>query len=101
MIIFRSILVLVALAAATNMVRASDTYVIDLARSNIDFLVHQFFGSTKGKFTQFAGTIEMDRTRPEHSSVEAKIEVQTIDTGIRKRDEHLLGPEFFDAENIP
>jgi polyisoprenoid-binding protein YceI len=100
MIISRSIPVLVVIAA-THTIRANDTYMIDPARSNIGFLVHQFFGLTKGKFTRFAGTIAIDREHPERSSVEAKIHVKSIDTGIKKRDEHLVSPELFDAQKYP
>jgi polyisoprenoid-binding protein YceI len=96
----RSILFCLVLAAST-VTRASDTYRIDPNRSTIGFGVHQFLGVTKGKFTQFTGTIEIDREHPERSSVEARIQVKSIDTGIRKRDEHLCSAEFFNAEKFP
>ena len=96
----RSILFCLVLAAST-VARASDTYSIDSGRSMIGFGVHQFLGVTKGKFTQFTGTIEIDREHPERSSVEARIQVKSIDTGIRKRDEHLCSAEFFNAEKFP
>jgi polyisoprenoid-binding protein YceI/DNA-binding XRE family transcriptional regulator len=96
----RSILFCFVLAAPT-VVRASDTYSIDSNRSTIGFGVHQFLGVTKGKFMQFSGTIEIDREHPERSSVEARIQVKSIDTGIRKRDEHLCSAEFFNTEEFP
>ena len=81
--------------------QASDTYVIDGAQSNVAFSVHQFIGTTKGKFTECAGTIEIDREHPEHSTVSAQIPVKSIDTRIQKRDDHLRSPEFFDAARYP
>lgn len=78
-----------------------ETYRIESSNSSIAFSVHQFFSATKGKFKQFGGTVVVDRDQPEHSSVTARIEVRSIDTGIHKRDEHLLSPEFFDAARFP
>jgi polyisoprenoid-binding protein YceI len=80
---------------------ASETYKFDQARSTIGFSVHQFLGTTKGKFTKFDGRIDVDREHPENSSVTARIAVRSIDTGIVKRDNHLRSPEFFAAEKYP
>ena len=54
-----------------------------------------------GKFTSFGGTIEVDREHPENSSVTAQIEVASIDTHIKKRDDHLRSAEFFNVEKFP
>ena len=79
----------------------AETYKIDPAHSSIAFSVHQFFNLTHGKFKQFAGTVVVDRENPERSSVSVRIQVRSIDTGIRKRDDHLLSAEFFDAAKYP
>ncbi len=39
----------------------------------------------------------IDRQHPEHSSVSARIQVSSIDTGIKKRDDHLRSAEFFNV----
>lgn len=80
---------------------AAETYRFDQARSTISFTVHQYLGTTHGKFTKFDGKIDIDREHPENSSVVAKIDVRSIDTGIRKRDEHLRSQEFFNVEKYP
>jgi polyisoprenoid-binding protein YceI len=82
-------------AAFVQSAAANETYQFDQARSTIVFRVHQFLGTTNGKFTQFSGSIDLDRQHPEHSSVSARIQVSSIDTGIKKRDDHLRSPEFF------
>jgi polyisoprenoid-binding protein YceI len=76
---------------------ANETYQFDQARSTIGFRVHQFLGTTNGRFTQFSGSIHLDSQHPEHSSVSARIQVSSIDTGIKKRDDHLRSPEFFNV----
>jgi polyisoprenoid-binding protein YceI len=80
---------------------ANETYKFDQARSTIGFAVHQFLGTTHGKFTNFEGKIDIDRDQPENSSVTARIDVRSINTGIKRRDDHLRSPEFFNAEKYP
>ena len=63
--------------------------------------MHQFLGTTHGKFTNFSGRIEVDREHPENSSVTTQIDVRSIDTQIKKRDDHLRSTEFFDVEKFP
>jgi polyisoprenoid-binding protein YceI len=88
-------------AASLAGARAGESYRIDPNRSNISFGMHQFLGVTKGKFTRFSGTIEVDREHPELSSVKAQIQVRSIDTNIPKRDDHLCSAEFFDVAKYP
>lgn len=97
---FKIGLLAIVLAVAESAV-ASETYRIDPAHSVIGFSVHQLFGTTKGTFTRFTGTIELDRAHPENSTVDAKIEVASIETGISKRDQHLRSADFFDAAKFP
>ncbi len=54
-----------------------------------------------GKFRDFTGTINVDRVKPESSSVEFTIQVASIDTSEPKRDEHLKSPDFFDVAKQP
>jgi polyisoprenoid-binding protein YceI len=88
-------------AALGASARAYETYKFDQSASRIAFTVNQFLGTTHGKFTKFDGKIEIDREHPEKSSVVARIDVRSIDTGIVKRDNHLRSPEFFNVEKFP
>lgn len=92
---------LFALAVFTTSAIANETYKFDQSHSTIGFTVHQYLGTTHGKFTKFDGKIDIDRDHPENSSVTARIDVRSIDTGIRKRDDHLRSPEFFNVEKYP
>src|SRR5213080_1502123 len=89
------------LFASSFTARADEIYKFDQAQSKIGFSIHQFLGTTNGKFTKFAGKIDIDREHPENSSVTARIDVRSIDTGIVKRDNHLRSPEFFAVEKYP
>ncbi len=90
-----------AIAALSPAASANETYKFDPSGSTIGFSVHQFLGTTHGKFTKFNGKIEIDRERPENSSVTARIDVSSIDTRINKRDDHLRSAEFFNVEKFP
>jgi len=89
------------LAAGGFTTQAAETYQFDQSHSTIGFAIHQFLGTTHGKFTKFEGKIELDRERPQQSSVVTRIQVRSIDTGIEKRDNHLRSPEFFNVEKFP
>jgi polyisoprenoid-binding protein YceI len=99
--ILRSLMVAVAIAGLNSVASANDNYKFDQSGSTIGFSVHQFLGTTRGKFGNFSGRIEIDREHPENSSVTARIDVRSIDTRIKKRDDHLRSAEFFNAEKFP
>src|SRR5438552_737238 len=97
----RFVVSLILPVAFSSAALANETYKFDLSGSTIGFTVHQFLGTTHGKFTNFEGKIDIDREHPEKSSVVAKIDVASINTGIVKRDNHLRSPEFFNAAKFP
>src|SRR5881227_4212342 len=88
-------------ASLSSAVLAKDTYKFDASGSTIGFSVHQFLGTTQGKFTKFNGKIDVNREHPENSSVTAQIDVRSIDTRIKKRDDHLRSAEFFNVDKYP
>jgi polyisoprenoid-binding protein YceI len=97
----RNLLAAVLIAGLSPAVLANETYRFDSSGSTIGFSVHQFLGTTHGKFTKFSGKIDVDREHPENSSVMAQINVRSIDTRIKKRDDHLRSAEFFNVEKFP
>jgi polyisoprenoid-binding protein YceI len=97
----RIVAAVAAITGLSSIALANETYKFDQSHSTIGFSVHQFLGTTQGKFTKFDGKIEIDREHPENSSVTARIVVRSIDTGIVKRDNHLRSPEFFSIEKYP
>jgi polyisoprenoid-binding protein YceI len=96
-----NLVVAVAIAALGPAVFANEIYKFDPSGSTIGFSVHQFLGSTQGKFTKFNGKIDVNREHPENSSVTAQIDVRSIDTRIKKRDDHLRSAEFFNVDKYP
>ena len=80
---------------------AADTFVFDKAHSTIGFQVRHLFSKVPGKFDDFSGQIQLDEANPEQSSVEVTIQVASVDTGVKMRDDDLRSPNFFDAKKFP
>jgi polyisoprenoid-binding protein YceI len=76
---------------------AVETYDIDPAHSSVGFSIRHVFSQVPGSFTQFSGTVTVDRDNLEKSQVEAVIQVGSVNTAVDKRDTHLKSPDFFDA----
>ncbi len=57
--------------------------------------------NVEGLFSRMTGLIEFEPPHLERLSVEAEIEVKSLTTGHSERDEHLLSPDYFDAERYP
>lgn len=70
-------------------------------RSTITFKIKNMWGllNVKGQFTEVSG----DGQVTAKGAVFGRLDIQTasLRTGIRKRDEHLLSADFFDAERFP
>ena len=77
------------------------TYAIDKAHSEATFQVRHLLTRVRGRFSDFAGTIEFDETDPERSSVNVTVQAASIDTSEHDRDTHLRSADFFDVETFP
>jgi len=77
------------------------TYTLDPAHTYPQFEIHHLsFSTLHGQFNHTEGRITMDRGK-NIGSLEATIEVKSLDTGFAKRDEDLLAAPFFDAAQFP
>lgn len=74
----------------------------DPAHSNAEFVVrHMMVSKVRGTFDNIEGFIEFDEENPANSSVEASIDVTSVNTRQEPRDTHLRSADFFDVENHP
>ncbi|MGE0450491.1 MAG: YceI family protein [Vicinamibacterales bacterium] len=80
---------------------AARTLQIDKSHSEAIFQVRHLISKVRGRFSDFAGTIEFDAEHPERSSVDFTIHTASIDTNEPKRDQHLRSADFFDVERFP
>ena len=95
------VLLLATVVAAQN--GSSRPYPIDNNHSTVGFSVPILGGlsQVKGKFTDFAITINNDEKDITKSSVSVVIKATSVDTGIEGRDRHLRNADFFDVEKFP
>jgi polyisoprenoid-binding protein YceI len=73
---------------------------IDPSHSSVEFVARHLISRVRGRFTDFAGTIEVG-ANPIQSVTEVTIQAVSIDTNNNERDEHMRGPEFLDAARFP
>ncbi len=98
---FRSVLFLVAALAATSLMAAEPSYVVDRNHSEVTFTVRHLVSHVSGRFDDFSGVINGDLSNPAAASVELTVRTASIDTGVADRDKHLRSADFFDAEKNP
>ncbi len=79
---------------------ATETYTIDAAHSFANFSIRHVVAKTSGSFNDIKGVVKIDKENLANSSVEAKISVASISTGLAKRDDHIKKPEYLDAVNF-
>jgi polyisoprenoid-binding protein YceI len=78
------------------------TWKLDPAHSHAEFKVkHMMISNVKGSFNGLSGTLTEHTTDATLSSVEASIDVATVNTGDAQRDVHLKSADFFDVEKYP
>lgn len=77
-------------------------YSIDKNHSIIGFTIrHNELTLVGGRFKDFSGSIHFDDNDISKSSVEFKAKVESIDTGVVNRDNHLRTADFFEVAKYP
>lgn len=75
---------------------------IDPVHTAVEFKVkHLMISWVKGTFSDVQGTVVFDESAPGDSSVRVEIATTSVDTGNKKRDDHLRSPDFFDVATFP
>ena len=78
------------------------TFNIDPNHSSFGFRVrHLGLSRVSGTFGTFEGSFTYDPEDPTNSSVSVTVDVNTVDTGVERRDNHLRSADFFDVETHP
>lgn len=74
---------------------------VDKAHTNVQFTITHFFTPVTGTFDKFSGEIYFDPENLEESSVSFEIDVTSVNTKNKKRDDHLRSDDFFYAKKHP
>jgi len=100
----RKFAVAVAFLAASSLFAQAQTstWKIDPPHSGAEFSIrHMGLSNVHGKFGNVNGTILLDDKDFTKSSVNATVDVTTVDTGVTKRDDHLKSADFFEVAKYP
>jgi len=77
-------------------------YTIDTAHSSVGFKIRHFMVAyVRGGFSGVAGDVVFDSANPSNTKINATIDVNTLHTHDAKRDAHVKGADFLDAEHNP
>jgi polyisoprenoid-binding protein YceI len=92
----------VALAITVLPSMAQSTWNIDPAHSAAQFQVrHLMISNVRGEFGKMSGVVSFDGKDYSSIKAEAVIDVTSINTREKKRDDHLRSSDFFDAAKYP
>jgi len=77
-------------------------WALDSVHSHVGFSVkHMMVTTVRGQFREYSGKLTLDTTDFSRSTFEGEIDVASIDTGNKDRDNHLRANDFFDVPNHP
>lgn len=76
-------------------------YRIDPDHSTLTFTVESALITAKGRFNSWVGSAQMDGDALETLRAVVTVDVASLDTGVRKRDNHLRTSDFFDVSDYP
>lgn len=98
--LFRAI-ALVLLVCLAVPAFAADPYKVDVTHSNINFTIRHIFSQVSGRFTKFSGTVMFDQSAFDKFAVDITVQTASINTDNERRDAHLRGADFFQADSFP
>jgi polyisoprenoid-binding protein YceI len=88
-------------SVAGHVVPATGTWEIDPGHTDLAFVGRHFMlTKVRGRFTGVTGSVVMAEDL-EDSRVDVTIDMATVESGNRVRDEHIRSAELFDVETYP
>jgi polyisoprenoid-binding protein YceI len=88
-------------SATTTIQLPAGTWNLDTSHSTVGFTVrHMMVSKVRGRFADFGGSLTVGENLLD-SSVQATVQMASVDTGDTTRDDHLRTSDFFDIETHP
>ena len=95
------LLILIVSALFVSSAFAGD-WAVDPDHSNAQFRIrHLMISEVAGMFPTITGTLTLNDETVTSSSISVAVDVASLDTGVAKRDAHLLSGDFFDVAKYP
>ena len=90
-----------ALSSLTLGAGAVPHYVLDQAKSTLEFSFTQAGALNKGKFKRFPVSFDFAPDNPAGGRLDVTVEIASLDTGDQERDDALKGDDLFAAAKFP
>jgi polyisoprenoid-binding protein YceI len=88
--------------APTLALAATSSWNVDASHSQVGFAVkHLVISNVRGEFGAYQGKLVFDESDVTRSTVEATIDVNSVNTKVADRDAHLKSADFFDVAKYP
>ncbi|HYA87083.1 MAG TPA: YceI family protein [Nitrospirota bacterium] len=98
----KRIIIAAAVVLAIPYAAVASTWNIDPDHSNLGFKIkHLMVSNVKGNFERYSGVVEINDKDITKSKVEVTIDVNSVNTNVKKRDDHLRSADFFDVAKYP
>jgi polyisoprenoid-binding protein YceI len=80
----------------------AQTWTLDKAHSQLNWgVTHNNISTIEGGFKKFSATITASKDDLSDAVIELTADVNSINSGVESRDNHLKTPDFFDAATYP
>ena len=86
---------------ATPATPAATHYVLDPAKSSLDYTFVQAGAANKGRFTRFQVAYDFAPESPAASRLDVTVDINSLDTGDQERDDTLRGADLFAVAKFP
>ena len=96
-----SLTLAVLLLFGQNASAAARAWELDTDHSNVYFSIEHIYAKVQGRFAAIAATVHFDPANLKESRFDFEIKVDSIDTGIKQRDDHLRSADFFASSDHP
>ena len=98
----KKILSFLVVAMVSTSLFAQSTWEVDTDHSKVAFtVVHMGIADVPGLFNDFDATIVASEENFSDAVFELSVDVNSINTEVDKRDDHLRSADFFDVEKYP
>jgi polyisoprenoid-binding protein YceI len=99
--LFATVLTSALVLVAPRPVGAADEYSVDPMHTAVTFRIsHLGLSWVHGRFNDVSGGFTID-SDPANCTFALKINADSIDSGNKKRDDHLRSPDFFNVKQYP
>lgn len=98
----KNLMSLIALLFLTVSTFAQTQWKADPAHSSLNFNIsHSGISIVNGKFLEYTGNLTTDGEALNDANFDFNVKVNSIDTSVENRDNHLKSADFFEVEKFP